>query len=150
VVRFADDLQQNLARADASYFAMLDAMDAHVRRYGLSLEEEPNARELGEDPDCVVHPLKELDLAASGVTSIVWATGYQFDFDWLRVDAFDEAGKPKHRLGVSSEPGVYFLGLPWMMSHGSAFIVGVWRDAIYIADHLANQQRYIRYPTDGR
>ena len=50
---------------------------------------------LGPDPDCVTDPVRELDLAAAGVTSIIWATGYAVDYGWLQVDAFDENGKPQ-------------------------------------------------------
>ena len=69
-------------------------------------------------------PLLELDLATAGVTSIIWATGFTVDYSWLQVDAFDENGKPEHRRGVSSEPGVYFLGLPWLSRRGSSFHLG--------------------------
>ena len=80
----------------------------------------------------------ELDLVSAGVTTILWATGYGLDYSWLQVDAFDERGKPRHNRGVSSEPGVYFLGLPWQTRRGSSFIWGVWYDAKYVADHIAN------------
>jgi putative sterol carrier protein len=69
-------------------------------------------------------PLLELELATAGVTSIIWATGFTLDYSWLQVNAFDENGKPKHQRGVSSEPGVYFLGLPWLSCRGSSFIWG--------------------------
>ena len=63
----------------------------------------------------------------------------------MQVDAFDEDGKPKHRRGVSSEPGVYFLGLPWLSRRGSSFIWGVWHDARYLADHITTQRGYLAY-----
>jgi putative flavoprotein involved in K+ transport len=79
------------------------------------------------------------------VRSIVWATGYTTDYGWLQVDAFDAAGRPRHRRGVSSEPGVYFLGLPWLSRRGSSFIWGVWHDARHLADQIAIQRRYLAY-----
>ena len=82
-------------------------------------------------------PILELDLAEAGVGSIIWATGYAVDFGWLQVDAFDRDGKPRHQRGVSSEPGVYFIGLPWLSRRGSSFIWGVWHDARHVADHIA-------------
>ena len=97
----------------------------------------------GPIPDCVTDPILELDLADAGVTSIVWATGFASDYGWLQVDAFDENGRPQHQRGVSSEPGVYFLGLPWQSRRGSSFIWGVWHDAKYIADHIATQRGYL-------
>jgi putative flavoprotein involved in K+ transport len=86
---------------------MLDEADEYVARNGLDLPEEPQARTFGPDPECVVDPLSELDLASAGVTSIVWATGFVSDYGWLQVDAFDDNGKPQHTRGVSAEPGIY-------------------------------------------
>jgi putative flavoprotein involved in K+ transport len=86
-----------------------------------------------------------LDLAEAGVTSIIWATGFAVDYSWLKVDAFDENGKPKHQRGVSAEPGVYFLGLPWLSCRGSSFIWGVWYDAKHLADHISTQHKYLEY-----
>ncbi|GAA4970498.1 putative flavoprotein involved in K+ transport [Nonomuraea thailandensis] len=147
VVRFAPDLGRNIAAGDASYLALLDEADAYVTRNGLDLPEEPRARRFGPDPECVTDPLLELDLAAAGVTSIVWATGFATDYGWLQVDAFDENGRPRQRRGVSSEPGVYFLGLPWLSRRGSSFIWGVWHDARYVADHITTQRGYLSYRT---
>ncbi|MHC6225321.1 flavin-containing monooxygenase [Pseudomonas sp. X10] len=145
VVSFQDDLAANLERGDENYLALLDAADAYVERNGLDLPEEPQARHRYPDPDCVTQPILELDLAQAGITSIIWATGYAVDFSWLQVDAFDANGKPKHQRGVSSEPGVYFLGLPWLSRRGSSFIWGVWHDAKHIGGHIATQRTYLAY-----
>ena len=96
-------------------------------------------------PDCVTAPILELDLAAAGITSIIWATGFRTDYQWLQVDAFDEQDRPAHRRGISTEPGVYFLGLPWLSRRGSSFIWGVWSDAGYIAEHIDGQRMYLTY-----
>lgn len=145
ILRFAPDLGRNIANGDANYLALLDQADAYIARNGLDLPEEPQARILGGDPECVTRPVPELNLADAGVTSIIWATGFVADYDWLKVDAFDEKGRPWHRRGVSSEPGVYFLGLPWLSRRGSSFIWGVWHDAKYLADHIAIQRSYLAY-----
>jgi putative flavoprotein involved in K+ transport len=144
-VTFKPDLRENIARGDANYLALLDEADAYVRRYGLDLPEEPSARVIGSDPECVIHPLLSLNLADAGVKTIIWATGYSSDYSWLKVDAFDDQGRPRHQRGVSSEPGIYFLGLPWQSRRGSAFIWGVWHDAKHVADRIATQRRYLDY-----
>ena len=144
-VRFAQDLGDNIAHGDASYLSLLDEADACVERNGLDLPEEPDAHLLGPDPECVTSPVLELDLARAGVSSVVWATGFTVDYGWLNVDAFDSKGKPRHQRGVSSEPGVYFLGLPWQSRRGSSFIWGVWHDAKYLADHIQMQRGYHAY-----
>jgi putative flavoprotein involved in K+ transport len=145
VVTFEADLAENIARGDENYLTLLNAADAYVARNGLDLPEDPDARTIPADPECMTHPLGELDLAKAGVTSIIWATGYAVDFNWLDVDTFDEKGKPRHQRGVSKEPGIYFLGLPWLSRRGSAFIWGVWHDARHIADHIVTQRKYLEY-----
>ena len=145
VVNFEANLAENLARGDENYLALLDAADAYIARNGLDLPLEPEARDMLPDPACVSQPILQLDLAKAGVTSIIWATGYGVDYQWLQVDAFDAKGKPRHQRGVSSEPGVYFVGLPWLSRRGSAFIWGVWHDARHIGEHIAKQRKYLDY-----
>lgn len=145
VMTFASDLRANIENGDANYLSMLDEADAYVTRNGLDLPEEPQARVFGPDPDCMTNPIGSLDLVAAGVTSIIWAVGFEFDFSWLQVDAFDDNGRPRHQRGVSTEPGIYFLGLPWQSRRGSSFIWGVWHDAKYLADQIAIQRGYLAY-----
>lgn len=149
-VRFQNDLVENLNRGDENYLSLLDAADAYARRNGLDLPLEPSAREHVADAACITDPLRELDLAAAGVSSIIWATGYSQDYSWLQVDAFDAKGKPVHQRGVSSEQGLYFVGLPWLSRRGSAFIWGVWHDAKHVADQIATQHKYRSYDQGKR
>jgi putative flavoprotein involved in K+ transport len=145
VIHFATDLAENIAQGNANTLSVLDEADAYVVRNGLDFPAEPEARKVGPDPQCVSNPVLQLNLAESGITSIIWATGFALDFSWLKVDAFDEAGKPKHQRGVSAEPGIYFLGLPWLSRRGSSFIWGVWHDAKYLADQISIQRQYQAY-----
>ena len=150
VVSFAPDIADNLAQGDANYLSVLDEADAYVARNGLDLPEEPDARNIEPDPHCVTDPILELNLAEAGITSIVWATGFAVDYSWLKVDAFDEEGRPKHQRGLSAEPGIYFLGLPWLSRRASSFIWGVWHDAKYLADHISTQRQYLAHHTSAR
>lgn len=147
-MRFAPDLRATIEAGDATYLSLLAEADAYVERNDLDLPEEPEAHILAPDPESLLAPTVELDLAASGITTIVWATGYAVDYGWLHVDTFDETGRPRHQRGVSAEPGVYFLGLPWQSRRGSSFIWGVWHDAKYLADHIEIQRGYLAY--DGQ
>lgn len=145
IVTFEPDLADNIAGGDENYLSLLDAADAYAARNGLDLPQEPGARDIPTDPECVTDPVLELDLAEAGIASIIWATGFAVDFGWLQVDAFDANGRPRHQRGISSEPGVYFLGLPWLSNRSSSFIWGVWHDAKHIADHIATQRKYLAY-----
>lgn len=138
-LHIAPDLAKNIAEGDASHRSLLAEADAWVAREGLDLPIEFAAHDMPPDPPCVREPVLEVDLGAANITSIIWATGFAQDFSWLQVNAFDTDGKPCHERGVSSEPGVYFLGLPWLSMRGSSFIWGVWEDARHIAGHIASR-----------
>lgn len=140
-MHFASDLAANIAAGDADYLSVLDSADAHIEREGLDFPEEPEARIIGPEPDCVKNPILDLDLAKAGITTIIWATGYALDFGWLQFDVMDERGRPAHQRGVSKVPGFYFLGLAWLSRRASPFIWGVWHDAKYIAEHIAAKPR---------
>ena len=147
VLRFAPDLSDTIRRGDTDYLSVLDEADAFVTRNGLDLPAEPQARRFAPDPACMTDPILALDLVAAGVTAIIWATGYALDYGWLKLDVCDDKGQPRHQRGVSAEPGIYFLGLPWQSRRGSAFIWGVWHDARFVADHILKLRAYLAYKT---
>jgi putative flavoprotein involved in K+ transport len=145
ILKIAPDLKAHLDAGDRNYLSVLDEADAYIARNGLDLPPEPEAWEIPPDPECVTHPIRALDLAACGIGTIIWATGFKFDFGWLQVDSFDQTGKPRHQRGVGLVPGVYFVGLPWQTRRGSSFIWGVWHDAKFISDQIAIQNGYRQY-----
>lgn len=144
-VTFNADLKKNIVAGDANYFGMLDAADVYAARMGLDLPADPDARSALSDPDCLKDPVLHLDLQKEGIGTIIWATGFSRDYSWLHVDGFDDTGSPVHQRGVSREPDVYFLGLPWQSRRGSTFLWGVWHDAKFIADQIAIQRAYADY-----
>ncbi len=145
VLHFAPDLARNLDAGDANYISLLDEADAYIAHNGLDLPEEPEARRREPDPDCVTRPVLELDLAAAGISTVIWATGFGVDYGWIKLDAFDDRGRPRHQRGVSVQRGIYFLGLPWQSRRGSSFIWGVWHDAGHIAEQIEIQSKYRSY-----
>ncbi|AKS46122.1 putative flavoprotein involved in K+ transport [Octadecabacter temperatus] len=149
VLKFANDARKNVDAGDANYAQMLDAADAYAASAGLDLPLDPDARKTWPDPDCLTDPQLSLDINEMGITTIIWATGFKQDFSWLKVDAFTETGAPIHQRGVSKEPGLYFLGLPWQSRRGSTFLWGVWHDAKFVADLIAIQRAYADYDGDA-
>jgi putative flavoprotein involved in K+ transport len=133
VMMFAPDLPANLAHGDAAYLAFMDFVDAHIQRKGLSLPEDPDARVISPTPPGLEEPIRSLDLRAEGVTTVIWATGYRLDFGWIDLPVLDARGMPVHRLGVTSVPGLYFLGLPFLSKMSSSFLFGVGDDAERLA-----------------
>ncbi len=136
VLTFAEDLANNIALGDKNHLSLLREADEYIAKNNLDFPAEPDAHNIMADPLCVAEPILELNLARANVTSIIWATGYSLNFNWLKLDIFDESGKPRHHRGVSVEAGIYFIGLPWLSMRGSAFIWGAWKDAKYLAEHI--------------
>lgn len=136
VMRFDQDLAANLAHGDAGYFRYLDMIDAYVEQHGLRAPKDPAARLTLADPPGLIEPPVSLDLRAVGVGTVIWATGYRFDLDWLRLPVLDDRGAPRHRHGVTDVPGLYFLGLQWLSKMTSAFLRGVGDDAARLAAHI--------------
>ena len=151
VLRFADDLERNISRGDTNYLSVLNEADEFIKLNNLDLPLEPEAHILGPMPQAARNPIREIDLAAAGIATILWATGYSVDYGWLQVpDALTDSGKPAHQRGVSNASGVYFLGQPWLSRRGSAFIWGVWHDAKFLADQIQIQQSYKSYAGSAR
>ena len=136
VIEIAPGLADSLANGDLAFTTFLDIVDEYVKRRGLQLPEEPGARTTLPDPPCVTTPLQRLDLAAEGITSVIWATGYGVDFGWIDVPVIDAKGDAVHNNGITSVPGLYFLGLQWLSKLNSSFLSGVGEDAAVLADHI--------------
>ena len=138
-MHFAPDLARDIAAGDANYLSLLDAADAYAACEGLDLPEEPSARVMEPDPACITTPIRDLDLREAGIATIIWATGFGFDFGWLQAGTFDARGVPIHRQGITDVPGLYVLGLPFLSRRASSFIFGVERDAARLADNIATR-----------
>ncbi len=129
---FAPTLTASLDAADAVYNSICRDIDRFIEREGIDAPEQDHYTPVWA-PE--TQPTS-LDLAAAGVTSIVWAIGYRPDYRWLRVGVFDGTGRPTHHRGVTASDGLYFVGLPWMHTWGSGRFLGVARDAEHIASQV--------------
>jgi putative flavoprotein involved in K+ transport len=74
------------------------------------------------------------------VDAVIWATGYRPEYSWIDLPVFDREGRLRHRRGVTGVPGLYFLGLTWQHTRGSALIGWVKDDAEFIAEQIAALQ----------
>jgi putative flavoprotein involved in K+ transport len=134
-VRFAADLPQVVAEADRRMTGVLDRIDRHVAAHGLEARYPADARPA---PVALAGPGPgELDLAAAGVASVLWATGYRRVYPWLHAPVLDAEGEIRHQRGRTPLPGLYVLGLQFLIRRRSSFLGGVGRDAAEIADHIA-------------
>jgi putative flavoprotein involved in K+ transport len=142
VTTIANDLQKNLAEGDRRLIEYKKNVDSFIGKSGLNVPEETFTNEQITEPEEVVRPLLELDLKACGISSIIWATGFRYDFDWVKLPIFDDTGEPVHRRGVTNVPGLFFLGIKWLYKRKSHFMLkaGPAEDAAYIAE-LINTRR---------
>jgi putative flavoprotein involved in K+ transport len=98
------------------------------RRYGVAVRRRAviaSGRTIGFD-----------DKSELEVDAVIWATGYRPDYSWIKVPVFDPAGRPRHRRGVTDVRGLYFLGLSWQSTRGSALLGWVKDDAEFIATQI--------------
>jgi putative flavoprotein involved in K+ transport len=125
-----------LDEADAAFAGFLDTAREYADANGdLALaEEDPSG---SAALPATVDEVECLDLRRENVAAIVWATGYDYDYGWLRVPVLDAQGRPLQQRGVTHVPGLYFLGLHWMHTFKSGLFSGVGADAEYIAEHMS-------------
>jgi putative flavoprotein involved in K+ transport len=80
------------------------------------------------------------DGSGVAVDAVIWATGYRSDYSWIDLPITDSDGRLRHRRGVTEVPGLYFLGLTWQYTRGSALIGWVKDDAEFIVERIAALQ----------
>ncbi|WP_421853546.1 MSMEG_0569 family flavin-dependent oxidoreductase [Marinomonas sp.] len=127
---FKPNLAANLDAADDTYKNINARIDAYIEKNGIDAPVEPPYQPVWEPKE----ERENLDLAASGITSIIWCIGFTPDFSWLDLPVFNGMGAPVHRRGVANEKGVYFIGLPWLYTWGSGRFSGVAADAAYLSN----------------
>jgi putative flavoprotein involved in K+ transport len=103
------------------------------RRYGVQLKPRATAAS--------GRAVRYADGSQVEVDAVIWATGYRPDYAWIDLPIFDSDGQLRHRRGVTDVPGLYFLGLTWQHTRGSALIGWVEDDAEFIAERIAALQK---------
>jgi len=84
------------------------------------------------------------DGSQAQVRTVIWATGFRQDFSWIRISGVsDERGQSREQQGVSTTPGLFFLGFPWQPSRGSALVGWVGKDARRLAAELQTKERVL-------
>jgi len=128
-VRLADDLPQNAARSDEFARRFMASVDAYIRDAGIDAPAPPPFSPFSNDDAAPT----ELDLAGLNITNVIWSTGFRLDFNWIELDLNLRDGYPEQTQGVSSHPGLYFMGLQLMHTRKSGLIFGVGEDAGHVA-----------------
>ena len=134
-ISMAPDLHENLKIVDQFEWDATNIIDGYIQANGLDAptEDLPQLRDGYEQPI-----IEELDLKKEGINTIIWARGYTFDYSMVKLPVFDQDGFPVQSSGVTHYPGLYFVGIPWMPSEKSGFLLGVGESARHIASCIAD------------
>lgn len=134
---FGDEVGEHMRVADGASADLKRVIDEYIERAGL---DAPPAE---DDPaetvtPCVPRPpIRSIDLAASGISSIIWCTGFSGDFSWVKLPgALHAAGQPIHEDGIGTVPGLYFAGLDFALTRKSGTIPAVAEEARQMVDHI--------------
>lgn len=133
---FSGGLANQFSLADLKMERLLDTFDAWERSG--ACEAAVGAPERFEPTRAPASPRLSLDLRGGEIRSIIWATGFRPDYQWLDLPVFDQRGELRHDGGaVTGAPGLYAIGLPVLRRRKSTFILGAEDDARDIVAHLA-------------
>ncbi|MEE8517838.1 MAG: NAD(P)/FAD-dependent oxidoreductase [Dehalococcoidia bacterium] len=131
---FDDSVNVNVAFGDESSAGFKAGTDALLEQQGI--DAPPDEYDPFDQPDTLAgvrEVVRSLDLVSEGIASVIWAIGFTHDFTWLDVPVFDADGHPVQERGVAAVDGIYFVGLHWLHTLGSGLLVGVGKDAEYVA-----------------
>jgi putative flavoprotein involved in K+ transport len=112
---------------------LIGSSPAKARRRGITLK--PRAL------DASGRVVQFADGTSVEADAIIWATGFESDYSWIQLSIADEQGQLRHRRGVTDQPGLYFLGLQWQHTRGSALLGLGSDDARYIAQHITASRK---------
>jgi putative flavoprotein involved in K+ transport len=135
-ITLTPDLKDNLAKADKFETELINQINDYVEKNDLG---DPVEKLPAMSDGYEIEEILELNLDTVGITSIIWATGYQFDFSLVKLQTFDEDGYPVQNRGVTEFPGLYFIGLPFLHKTKSGLLQGVGEDAAYVAEHIGSR-----------
>jgi len=133
VVTFAHDVADTLRKADQAHDDFLQASRKAASGLGDELLPEDGQPAMDHKP---IEGVRSLDLRAESVGTVIWATGYEYAYDWLHLPVLDGRGAPIQRRGITPERGLFFIGLHWMHTLRSGLLMGVGADAQYLAEHM--------------
>ncbi len=135
-IALAPDLKENLAKADKFEVDFVKQIDEYIEKNGVEapIETLPKL-----DDGFAAEEILELDLKTAGITSVIWATGFNFNFGFVKLPVFDEDGYPVQKRGVTEYPGLYFIGLPFLQTIKSGLLFGVGDDAAHVAEHISSR-----------
>jgi putative flavoprotein involved in K+ transport len=133
----APDLRASLASADNFEAEVVRSVDAYIEGAGIAAPKE-SLSEMRDGFDA--KEITNLNLRSAGITTVIWAQGYAYDFSLVKLPIFDSDGYPIQKNGATDYSGLYFVGLPWLSKQKSGLLLGVGEDADFIAASIADRK----------
>lgn len=125
------DIKEKLDAADRSYNGICQRIDDYLESAGIDAPPQEHYTPVWEPEE------EPTALGFEGITSIIWCIGFRPDFRFIKLPVFNMRGFPEVDRGITAIPGLFFIGLPWMHTWGSARFSGVAEDAAYLAEMIA-------------
>ncbi|MDR5831164.1 NAD(P)/FAD-dependent oxidoreductase [Caballeronia sp. LP006] len=141
-IYLAPDLHRNLKLADEFEKSLLEQIDQYIAEHRLDCESQ-RLTQWKDGFEC--EQLSSLDATREGIETVIWATGYRFDFSLVDFPVFDEDGYPVQKRGVTAQPGLYFVGLPWLYKQKSGLLGGVGDDAAHVVSEIVRRTSAVRH-----
>jgi putative flavoprotein involved in K+ transport len=131
----APDLKENLNKCDQAETRIIQTVNDYIATNGIDAPEEslPTLRDGYDAPEILSLNLKE-----AGITNIIWAMGYRYDYSLVHLPVFDESGYPITQAGNTSFPGLYFAGLPWQSMFRNGLLIGIGESAHAIVEKISS------------
>lgn len=137
-MHFGASLAADMAFADDFAVDFRAKVDAHIAESGIDAP-APTPDEFAGDPDtgsAPIHGPESLDMAEADIRTVIWATGFSYDFSWIEFPVTDALGYPETDNGATSIPGLFFSGLNWMIRRKSGILYGVDADAKIVSKRI--------------
>jgi putative flavoprotein involved in K+ transport len=131
----APDLKENLTKSEAFTANLIKMIDGYIQKNGMNV---PLDQAMVLDDGFRMPETPAFELLSAGISTIIWATGYSFE-SLINLPLVDPYGYPIADRGVTSYPGLYFLGMPWMNKMKSGFLLGIGDSAQYLAEVICSE-----------
>lgn len=138
IAHFDDKLKTYLDKADEASENIKNNIDKFIEQQKINAPTEAGYVPVWEPPADLPN---RLDLNDKQISTVIWCVGFRTDFSWIDLPIFDERGYPNHERGITGEPSLRFLGLPWQYTWGSGRFSGVGRDAAFLAEDIVARQQ---------
>ncbi len=140
---FSDNAKENIRFADDTSQSIKENIDGFLSKHpelntGITEEDEADL----PDMHCSsASEVKEISIKQSEITSIIWATGFGYDFSYMSPSILNDKGSPAHCNGIMNTEHLYCIGFPWLRKKKSGLVFGIQEDAEFLVEKIKNTQR---------